>query len=432
MKSSNGPGPACTDAAGNPAHPPQVNTQELCPEPRIAIVGAGPVGTTLALALSRVAIPSILVDQRHTLSAGHRPVALSYASRQIFDALGVWPRIAPLTAPIARVHVSQRARFGATRLCADEFGLHALGYVCEVGALVRVLDRFLAEASGVRHLPSTEVAGMERTERGLRLRLAGAPVESGLQSLGADAVVAADGGQSAWCARHVETLGRREYRQVALGALVRGETDHRCVAYERFTPEGPIALLPMRENTCALVWTLAPDRGGWLKQTSEKTFLAELHRAFGDRLGRFVEVRDREIVPLRRVRTRARTDTRIYLAGSAANTLHPVGGQGLNLGLRDAAVLAEVLADAIRSALDPGAPECLARYHSLRRRDHDRVSLATDLLARVFLSERQPLAMLRGAALVGLDVASPAKRAFARYAMGLGFPASRMVRGLAP
>ena len=408
------------------------DAQEALPEPRIAIVGAGPVGTTLALALSRAAIPTILVDQRRTPSSGHRPVALSYASRQIFDALGVWSRIAPLASPITRVHVSQRARFGATRLSADEFGLDALGYVCEIGALVCVLDRVLAEASGVRHLPSTEVAGMERTGRGLGLRLAGAPVESGLQSLGVDAVVAADGGQSAWCAEHVETLGRREYRQVALGALVRGEKDHRSVAYERFTPEGPIALLPMRESACALVWTLAPERGRRLKQTSERTFLAELHRAFGDRLGRFVEVRNREIVPLRRVRARARTDTRVYLAGSAANTLHPVAGQGLNLGLRDAAVLAEVLAGAMRSAKDPGAPECLARYRALRRRDHDRVSLATDLLARVFLSERQPLAMLRGAALVGLDVVNPAKRAFARNAMGFGFPTSRLVRGLAP
>ena len=401
-------------------------------DPRIAIVGAGPVGATLALALARAAIPSFLIEQRRAPRFEHRPVALSYASRQIFDALGVWSRIAPRASPIARVHVSQRARFGATRLSAGEFGLDALGYVCEVGTLVDVLDRALAEAPGVHHLSSTTVSGVEHAARGLGLRLAGAPTNAGTPSVAVDAVVAADGGQSTWCAEYVETTGVREYRQVALGALVRGEKDHRCVAYERFTPEGPIALLPMRESICALVWTLAPDRGRRLKQASERTFLAEVHRAFGDRLGRFVEVRDREIVPLRRVRARARTDSRIYLAGSAANTLHPVAGQGLNLGLRDAAALAEVLADSMRRGLDPGAPRCLARYRALRRRDQDRVSIATDLLARVFLSERQPLALLRGAALVGLDLVSPAKRAFARYAMGLGFPASRMVRGLAP
>ena len=401
-------------------------------EPRIAIVGAGPVGATLALALSRAAIPSFLIEQRRTPHFEHRPVALSYASRQIFDALGIWSRIAPRASPIARVHVSQRGRFGATRLSAGEFGLDALGYVCEVGTLMRVLDRVLAEAPGVHHFSSTVVSGIEHLEPGVRLRLADRPAESGTRSLEVNAVVAADGGQNAWCAGYVETTGVREYRQVALGALVRGEKDHQGVAYERFTPEGPIALLPMRESICALVWTLAPERGGRLKQTSERTFLAEVHRAFGDRLGRFVEVRNREVVSLRRVRARARTDSRICLAGSAANTLHPVAGQGLNLGLRDAAALAEVFADSTRSGLDPGAPECLARYRALRRRDQDRVSLATDLLARVFLSERPPLALLRGAALVGLDLVSPAKRAFARYAMGLGFPASRMVRGLAP
>ena len=401
-------------------------------EPRIAIVGAGPVGATLALALSRAAIPFFLIEQRRTPHFEHRPIALSYASRQIFDALGVWSRIAPLASPIARVHVSQRARFGATRLSADEFGLDALGYVCEVGTLTRVLDRVLAGAPGVRCFSSTVVSGIERAEGGVRLRLAGEAAESEAQSLEVSAVVAADGGQNAWCAEYVETTRIREYRQIALGALVRGERDHRCVAYERFTPEGPIALLPMRESICALVWTLAPERGRRLKQTSERTFLAEVHRAFGDRLGRFVEVRNREVVSLRRVRARARTDSRIYLAGSAANTLHPVAGQGLNLGLRDAAALAEVFADSMRSGLDPGAPEFLARYRALRRRDQNRVSLATDLLARVFLSERQPLALLRGAALVGLDLVSPAKRAFARHAMGLGFPASRMVRGLAP
>ena len=418
--------------AASPVPPPRADARKARSEPRIAIVGAGPVGATLALALARAALPSLLIDQRRHRSSEQRPVALSYSSRQIFDALGVWHLISPLASPIVHVHVSQRARFGATRLSAGEFGLDALGYVCDVGALVGVLNRVLAEASGVRRLSSSTVSGVERADRGLRLHLAGTPTESGTPGVDVDAVVAADGGQNDWCAEYVETTGVREYRQVALGALVRGEKDHGSVAYERFTPEGPMALLPMRGGVCALVWTLSPERGGHLQQASEGTFLAALHRAFGDRLGRFAEVKDRELVPLRRVRRRSRAGARIYLAGSAANTLHPVAGQGLNLGLRDAAVIAELFADLARKGLQAGAPESLARYHALRSRDHDRVNLATDLLARVFLSERRPLALLRGAALVGLDLASPAKRAFARYAMGLGLPASRMVRGLAP
>ena len=307
---------------GSPAPARQRDEREASPEPRIAIVGAGPVGATLALALSRAGIPSTVIEQRRASSPEPRPVALSCSSRRIFDALGIWPRIAPLASPIARVHVSQRARFGATRLTADEFGLDALGYVCEVGALTDVLNRALAQAPGVRHLSSTTVSGVECVDRGWRLRLAGVSADSAPPGITVDAVVAADGAKKAWCAEYVETTGAHEYPEVALSAVVRGEKHHRSVAYERFTPGGPIALLPMHEGACALVWTLAPERAEHLLRASERAFRLALHQEIGDRLGRFVEVRAREIVPLRRVRRRPRSGARIYLAGSAANTLH--------------------------------------------------------------------------------------------------------------
>lgn len=400
--------------------------------PRIAVVGAGPVGAALALALSRAGVPVVLVEQRSEPSSRYRPVALSYASRRILDALGAWSRVAALASPIARIHVSQRGCFGATRLSALEYGVEALGWVSDLRTLVRVLDEILAESPGVLLLSSTTVAGIERRPRGVRLALAGAAAEAGTRSLRVDAVVAADGGQASWCAAGVEAVDVREYHQVALGAQVRVERDHRSVAYERFTPEGPIALLPVPGRACMLVWTLAPERGRALRLASEAVFLAELHRAFGERLGRFLEVRHREIFPLRRVRTRASPDSRIFLVGAAANTVHPVAGQGLNLGFRDAAVLAEVFADALRRGEDPGSPRCFERYRARRRCDQRKVGLATDLLARVFLPRLPPLALLRGAALVGLDLATPVKREFARHAMGLGLPASRLVRGLSP
>ena len=399
--------------------------------PRIAVVGAGPVGAALALALSRAGVPVVLVEQRGGPSSRYRPVALSYASRRILDTLGAWSRVGALASPIARIHVSQRGCFGATRLSAVEYGVEALGWVSDLRNLVGVLDEILAESPGVLVLSSTTVAGIERGPRGVRLALAGAAA-AGTRSLRVDAVVAADGGQASWCAAGVEAVERREYPQVALGALVRAERDPRSVAYERFTPEGPIALLPVSGGACALVWTLAPERGGALMLASEALFLAELQRTFGERLGRFLEVRHREIFPLRRVRVRAAPDSRIFLAGAAANTVHPVAGQGLNLGFRDAAVLAEVLADAVRHGEDPGSPRCFERYRARRHCDQRKVGIATDLLARGFLPRLGPLALLRGAALVGLDLATPAKRELARHAMGLGLPASRLVRGLSP
>lgn len=396
------------------------------------MVGAGPVGATLALALSRAGVPVVLVEQRERPPAGYRPVALSFASRRILEALGAWSRLASRASPIARVHVSQRGCFGATRLDAADYGMEALGWVSDIGTLVEALDEALSASSGVRLLSSTRVAGIARRPRGIRLELAGAAATAGTPILEVDAVAAADGGQAPWCAGQVETVARRDYGQVALGALVRVEREHRGVAYERFTPEGPIALLPMRGRACVLVWTLAPERGRALNLAAETRFLDELHRAFGDRLGRFLEVRCRETLPLRRVRARAAPGARVFLAGAAANTLHPVAGQALNLGLRDAAVLAEVIAAALRRGVDPGSEECCERYRARRGRDQRRVGLATDLLARVFLPELGPFALLRAGALVALDLASPFKRELARHAMGLGLPQCRLVRGLWP
>ncbi len=399
---------------------------------RIAVVGAGPVGATLALALSRASVPVALVERRDRPPSGYRPVALSYASRRIIEALGAWSRLASPASPIVRVHVSQRGRFGATRLDAADYGMEALGWVSDIGTLVGALHGFLSDAPGVRLFPSTTVAGIARHPSGIRLELSGAAAEAGTRTLEVDAVIAADGGQASWCADLVETVEVREYGQVALGALVRVERDHRSVAYERFTPEGPIALLPMRGRACVLVWTLAPERGRALALAPEARFLDELHRAFGDRLGRFLEVGRRETLPLRRTRARAAPGSRVFLAGAAANTLHPVAGQALNLGLRDAAVLAEVIAGALRTGVDPGSETCSERYRARRRRDQRTVGLATDLLARGFLPELGPLALLRAGALVALDLAPPAKRALARHAMGLGLPQCRLVRGIPP
>jgi len=400
--------------------------------PRIAVVGAGPVGATLALALSRAAIAVVLVERCGTHSSRFRPVALSCSSRRILDTLGAWTPVSRRASPIARVHVSQRGCFGVTRLDAAEYGVEALGYVADTRALVSALSPLLAEAAGVCRLSSTAVVGIARRHHGVRIELAGAAAEAGTRSLEVDAAVAADGGSASWCAAEIECVESREYAQVALGALVRTERDHCAVAYERFTPEGPIALLPSHDGACVLVWTLPPERGRALLASPEAFFRTELHRAFGDRLGRFLEVRHREIFPLRKVRSRTAPASRIFLAGSAAHTLHPVAGQGLNLGLRDAAVLAEVMAETVRGGGDPGSPECFERYLALRRSDHRRVGNATDLLARIFLPESRPMRLLRGAALVGLDLATPLKREFARHAMGLGLPASRLVRGMAP
>ena len=410
-----GRGPAGGAGAGSP--------------PRIALVGAGPVGATFALALSRAGFPVHVVERRRDPAPERPPIALSFGSRRILEALDLWSGVAPHATPIARIHVSQRGGFGAVRMSAAESGVEALGYVVEPRVLARVFGDALAAAGGVRLLAPAAVEHLERSACGVRLGLRTAPGGEP-SALEASVAVAAGGGRVPRCAAHPGTVEVREYPQAALGALVRAEDGHGSLAYERFTPEGPLALLPMPERRCALVWTLAPERASSLLRAGEGAFLAALQRSFGDRLGRFVEVSGRALFPLRRVRARSSPCSRLFLIGSAATVLHPVAGQGLNLGLRDAADLAEVLADALRAGADPGGPSCFERFEARRRRDRERLRRGTDLLAQAFLPQCRPLAALRGAALVGLDLTTPVKRRFARRAMGLALPQGRLVRGL--
>lgn len=396
---------------------------------RIAVVGAGPVGAAFALALSRAGCSVHVVERRREPAPARPPIALSFSSRRVLEALDLWSRVAPHTTPIDRIHVSQRGGFGAVRLSAAESGVEALGYVIDPRALARVFGDALAAACGVRLLAPAALEHLERSAGGVRLGLRATPGGE-LSAIEASAVVASGGGRISRCAAHPGAVEVREYPQAALGAIVRAECGPGSLAYERFTPEGPLALLPLSDRRCALVWTLAPGRAGTLLRAGAPVFLAELQRSFGGRLGRFVEVSGRALFPLRRVRARTSPRSRIFLIGSAATVLHPVAGQGLNLGLRDAADLAEVLADALRAGADPGGPECFERFEARRRRDRDRLCRSTDLLARVFLPQLRPLAALRGAALVGLDLLTPAKRGFARHAMGLALPQGRLVRGL--
>lgn len=396
---------------------------------RIAVVGAGPVGATLALALSGAGFSVPVVERRRDPAPERPPIALSFGSRRILEALGLWSGVAPHATPIAGIHVSQRGGFGAVRMSAAESGVEALAYVVAPRDLARVFGAALAAAGGVRLLAPVAVEHLRRAACGVRLGLRPAPGGE-VPAIEASAVVATGGGVLSGWAAHLGAVEVREYPQAALGAVVRAECGHGSLAYERFTPEGPLALLPMPDRRCALVWTLAPGRAENLLRAGERTFLAELHRSFGGRLGRFVEVSGRALFPLRRVRARTDPRSRLFLIGSAATVLHPVAGQGLNLGLRDAADLAEVLADTLRAGADPGGPECFERFAARRQRDRDRLCRSTDLLARVFLPELRPLAALRGAALVGLDLLTPVKRALARHAMGLGLPQSRLLRGL--
>ncbi|MGE5131027.1 MAG: FAD-dependent monooxygenase [Sphingomonadaceae bacterium] len=343
----------------------------------VLISGGGPVGCTLALALRgsphRVALTERAPTEERARTLTRRPIALSYASRLILERVGVWPLLSPT--PIETIHVSQAGGFGRVRMDASEAGVPALGYVVEYGALSTAL-RDLLEAGGIEVL-------------------------SGAQHPSARCVAHAEG--------HAEDANEKRYDQDAVVGLLETSPAAGSVAFERFTSEGPLALLPLA-GRYAFVWGARPERARALAQAPESEFLRELARTLGARAGRPVSVEGRAVQPLA-LRVRAsRIGAREVFVGNAAQTLHPVAGQGLNLGLRDAWQLAVTW----RDAEDPGAPAVLERFAARRRLDAGATIRLTDLLASAFLGAHPILGAARGLALSALDVLPPARRFFAR------------------
>jgi 2-octaprenyl-6-methoxyphenol hydroxylase len=330
-------------------------------ETEYLVRGAGPVGCVAALALAHAGA-SVAIQGRETRAAAFRPIVLSYASRLILERLGVWGALA--TSPIRSIHVSQAGRFGRTVFDADDCGVPDLGYVLDYSALL-----------GALQAAAKPLFGGEAEAR---------------------CVVHAEG-----AAAEAE---EKRYGQDALVAAVRFSIPAGDRAYERFTEGGPLALLPLGER-CALVWSMPPERARELAQAPEAEFLAALAKLAPARAGRPLAADGRTIHPLslRFRRTTVQGDE-IYI-GNAAQTLHPVAGQGLNVGMRDAWELAQIM-----RGQDPGDAQLLARFAASRRRDATAAIRVTDFLARAFL---KPSA-LSGVALSALDILPAPRRFFAR------------------
>ena len=343
----------------------------------VAVRGAGPVGCTLALLLHGLGKRVALAGRRPggTAPGAARPITLSHASRLILERAGAWPALR--ATPITTIHVSQAGGFGRTLLTAADAGVPALGHVVDYAALAASLAA-RAAAAGIE---ISYDAGAALDDAALLVHAEGASGDA----------------------------NEKRYGQDALVALVAAEPRAGSTAYERFTTGGPLALLPL-EGRYAVVWGASEERARALCAATDDVFLSALERSFGSRAGRFVAVASRGVFPLAlRVRA-ARVGEREVFVGNAAQTLHPVAGQGLNLGLRDAWELAQAIAD----APDPGEATVLGRYAARRRLDAAATIRATDLLAGLFLGANPLARAARGAALTALDVCAPARRFFAR------------------
>lgn len=396
----------------------------------VTIIGGGLVGAGLACALRPLGLRVALVEAVPPRSSAQpsyddRTTVLSRATRLIFEGIGLWPEIAAEAAPVTQVHVSERGRFGFTRIGAREQGVDALGHVVPNRLLGRVFGDALAAAAEAGELAFLCPAKLQR------LDVQDEYVELGLSgeapgTIATRLLVGADGARS----RVRDALGigvhERDYGQSAIVANVTPERQHQGTAYERFTPQGPVALLPVDPTRCALIWTVPESRAQALCDLDDEAFLQALHQAFGHRLGHFLQVGQRAAYPLKRVLAKRAYEGRGLLIGNAAHSLHPVAGQGFNLGMRDVAVLAELLAEAD----DPGAASLLSEYADWRRPDQRAVSHFTHTLVHLFSNRIPGLAQGRSLALSGLGMLPSAKRRFALARMGLTGRVPRLVRGL--
>lgn len=395
----------------------------------LVIVGGGMVGATLAIALSGHGLKLALVEAaRLEVEAvpnyDDRAIALAHGAQRIFQALELWPAMAPQAAPIRHIHVSEQGGFGFAHLDATEEGVPALGQVITARNLGAALLARLERLEDVELVAPARVKWVSVAEDLARIGL-----EDGRQ-LAARLLVAADGGNSfvrdQLC---FETL-RKEYHQSAVVANVTPTKPHRNIAFERFTANGPLALLPLRDDHCALVWTVADEKLDEMLGLDDDTFLARLQENFGWRLGRFRRAGRRTGYPLSQLWVRHSVKPRAAIIGNAAHTLHPVAGQGFNLGIRDVAALAEVVLEAARTGEDPGSEAVLARYQAWREKDQQQVARITDSLVRLFSNRWTPLKLGRNLGLLGVELCPPARHRIARAAMGIEGRLPRLARGV--
>ncbi|MES9823250.1 MAG: 2-octaprenyl-6-methoxyphenyl hydroxylase [Candidatus Thiodiazotropha endolucinida] len=398
----------------------------------LLIVGGGMVGASLAHAVSGQGLRIGVIeawpfDSSAQPSFDDRVLALSWGSRIILQAMGVWDDIQVAAEPILNIHISDRGHFGFTRLNHLDEGVEALGYVVTARALGQALLPDLVNHDAIKMICPARLKSFAVSDRDVEVRIG---QDDGEQVLNTRLLVAADGGDSLVRQFLSIPLKEKSYGQTAIIANLRAEQAHQGIAYERFTNTGPLALLPMCDDRLSMVWTAKDDQIAELMALRDEAFLLRLQGRFGYRLGRLSELGKRVAYPLRLRQAVEQVSSRVALIGNAAHAIHPVTGQGFNLGLRDVAVLADLVSDAAQGGQDPGDIELLKEYANWRKKDQNSVAMITDSLARFFANPFGPLRLVRNLGMVGLDVVPSMKHLVARQFMGLNGRLPRLARGI--
>lgn len=406
---------------------------EATSEYDIAVIGGGLVGASLACALSPLGVKVALVEAVAFRAASQpsyddRTLALSASTCRILDGLGLWPKISHNATPIREIQVRELDRPGKVVMDPSEVGMDRFGHVLEARVFGQAMLETLPQLENVDFLCPASVTSIEVNKEHALITIDG---EAGKCSLSTRLLVGADGAQS--FVR--ESLGieceRHDYGQSAVICNVTPESSHGGRAFELFTPSGPFAVMPHVNGRCGLIWCVPTAGVDALMGLEEKEFLEQANRRFGGHLGEFLKMGQRTSYPLRLVRAFEDIRPRCVILGNAAHAIHPVGAQGFNLGLRDVAVLAEVLADALRldRSADPGDDELLQRYSRWRKPDHDGTIAYSDGLARIYSNPTGFAAAGRAAALLAHAFVPSLRRRMAVKAMGFRGRIPRLAQG---
>ncbi|MFC1507916.1 2-octaprenyl-6-methoxyphenyl hydroxylase, partial [Pseudomonadota bacterium] len=392
----------------------------------VVIAGGAMAGAALAIALNklngnrcdsvrglRIAVVEAVnprLDQHPGYDA--RSIALSLGSANLLDQIGVWPKLANVATPISHIHVSDRGHAGMVRMDAKEMSVDALGYVVELADTGALFHQQLNEQDQTDLYCPATITDISRTQQQVNLTL-----ESGEQ-LQTRLLVTADGALSSCCKLLGIARSEHDFEQVAVIANITTAIAHQGRAFERFTPYGPVALLPMSEGRSSLVWCIKPEHQAEVMGWDDTRFLAELQQVFGWRLGQLVKTGQRAAYPLLLRQSQSLVSHRVAVVGNAAQTLHPIAGQGFNLGLRDVMSLAEEIVHGLEQGEDVGCAAMLSRYRQRRTPDREATVAMTSGLVSLFANDSFPLVAGRNIGLMAMSLFDTLKAPLLRRAMG--------------